>query len=417
MGLLRDTGERPAQRLNNLVRNAQRVADTLGELKGAAMKVGQMASLHDGLLPPEVAAILSVLQREAPSVPFEVMEYELRGELPQFDELFASLEPEAFAAASIGQVHRGVLRDGRHVAVKIQYPEIDRIIRSDIKNLKRVMGSLIGMFTSIDLDPIWEELGERLLEEVDYLAEARNVRRMADLHVDIPEIVVPAVIEEATTRRVLTTEYVEGLSAEAACMPDHDQGLRDRWGVVLAELTLRGLLQHGLLHADPNLANFAFLEDGRVIVYDYGCMKAVPATLATGYARLTLSVADDRNDEIPDILVEMGMYKGEKQPLPRVMTDPYAVLFREVVRENPPYRFGEDPSIYTRIMELGLEHWSESLDLHIPKDAIFVNRTLAGHFGNLCRLNASGPWRQLILGYAEAAARSAPSSPSGAITG
>jgi predicted unusual protein kinase regulating ubiquinone biosynthesis (AarF/ABC1/UbiB family) len=125
----------------------------------------------------------------------------LHRELDNFDELFESIETEAFAAASIGQVHRGVLRDGREVAVKIQYPDIDRMVNADLNNLKALFGSLVGLFTDIDFDPIWEELRERLLEELDYLKEADNMPRAASLQADYPEILVPS----STISRKLTT--------------------------------------------------------------------------------------------------------------------------------------------------------------------------------------------------------------------
>ena len=142
--LVRSGPARQLRRTENLVRNAGRIAETLGELKGAAMKVGQMLSLHDGLLPPEVAEVLRSLQKEAPRVPVEVIEDEIRGSLENFDELFERLDFEAFAAASIGQVHLGVLRDGRPVAVKIQYPLIDEIVTADLANLRRVVHLLVA---------------------------------------------------------------------------------------------------------------------------------------------------------------------------------------------------------------------------------------------------------------------------------
>ncbi len=209
VGLLRDGPTKQLKKAENAIRNAIRIADTLGEMKGAAMKVGQMLSLHEGLLPPEASAILSKLQKEAPSVSFEVMERELRRELKDFDALFESLEPEAFAAASIGQVHRGVLRDGREVAVKIQYPHADRMVEADLKNLKTMLGNLVSLVMDIDFEPVWEEVKERLFEELDYLNEADNIRRTATLHADIPEIIVPDVVREATTRRILTMESLE----------------------------------------------------------------------------------------------------------------------------------------------------------------------------------------------------------------
>ncbi len=199
------------KKTENLVRNATRIVETLGEMKGAAMKVGQMLSLHDGMLPPEVAEVLRGLQKEAPSVPAEVMEFEIRGALENFDELFESLDFEAFAAASIGQVHRGRLRDGRDVAVKIQYPLIDEIVRADLKNLKILVRCLLAMISDIEFDPIWRELRDRLLEELDYTHEAANINRMQELHADVPEIVIPNVVAEGTTRTVLTMEYVEGM--------------------------------------------------------------------------------------------------------------------------------------------------------------------------------------------------------------
>ncbi|MCJ7756294.1 MAG: AarF/UbiB family protein, partial [Thermoanaerobaculales bacterium] len=151
------------KKTENLVHNAARIVETLGEMKGAAMKIGQMLSLHDGMLPPEVAEVLRGLQQEAPKVPAEVMEFEIRGALDNFDELFESLDFEAFAAASIGQVHRGRLRDGRDVAVKIQYPLIDLIVEADLKNLRTLVRTLLAMISDIDFDPIWSELNDRLM--------------------------------------------------------------------------------------------------------------------------------------------------------------------------------------------------------------------------------------------------------------
>jgi predicted unusual protein kinase regulating ubiquinone biosynthesis (AarF/ABC1/UbiB family) len=215
--LVRSGPARQLRRTENLVRNAGRIAETLGELKGAAMKVGQMLSLHEGLLPPEVAEVLRSLQREAPRVPAEVMEDEIRGSLENFDELFERLDFEAFAAASIGQVHLGVLRDGRPVAVKIKYPLIDEIVKADLANLRRVVHLLVSLVFDLDVEPIWREVRDRLLEELDYTHEAANMRRMAELHRDVPELVIPRVVTEASTRDVLTMELVEGLPPELAC--------------------------------------------------------------------------------------------------------------------------------------------------------------------------------------------------------
>ena len=402
VGLLREGPVKRLKKADNMVRNAARIADTLGEMKGAAMKVGQMLSLHEGLLPPEVSAVLSVLQKEAPSVSFDVMERELRRELDDFDELFESLEPEAFAAASIGQVHRGVLKDGREVAVKIQYPNADRMVKADLKNLKALLGNLVSLFTDIDFDPIWEEVKERLFEELDYLKEADNIRRTAALQEDCAEIIVPGVVQEATSRRVLTMEFVDGIPPSEADSDRYPRHLRDQWGVTLFEFTLRGLLEHRFLHADPNFANFAFREDGKVVVYDYGCMKEIPADLASGYSRLMDAVIARRKAAIPGLLQEMGVFKEGGEPLRREMTDPYVDVVQDIVRASPPYTFGEDSSIYETLYELGMSNWQDATDIRFPQDVVFIDRTLVGLFGNLSKLQATGPWRKLLRKYTAA---------------
>ncbi len=165
---------------------------------------------------------------------------------------------------------------------------------------------------------------------------------------------------------------------------------------------MRGLLEHRFLHADPNLANFAFLEDGRVVVYDFGSVKRVPEDMATRYAELLVATAHGRGDEIADILVKMGIHMNDGSPMPAPAIDPYLELFSEVLRASPPYTFGEDPDIYRRLFDIGMDNWQYSMDMQFPEDAIFINRALGGHFGNLARLGASGPWRRLVF---EAVAR------------
>jgi predicted unusual protein kinase regulating ubiquinone biosynthesis (AarF/ABC1/UbiB family) len=403
LDVVRSGPNKKTRQTENLVKNALRIVETLGELKGAAMKVGQMLSLQEGLLPPEVAEVLRGLQKEAPRVPAEVMEFEVRGALPDFDELFESFDFEAFAAASIGQVHRGRLRDGREVAVKVQYPLIDEIVKADLKNLKVIFKRLVGLFTDADFEPLWAELSSGLLAEIDYLHEAENIRRMLELHADVPEIVIPRVIDEATARNVLTMEYVEGIAPAEACSDRYPSELRDRWGVNLSEFQIRGIIEHRFVHADPNMANFAFLDDGRVVVYDFGCVKEVPADLSRAYADAFVAVIDGRVNELPAIFAGIGLTKRDGCALDIDLIEPYIAAISEVFRADPPYTFGEDnQEIYDTLIRLGFQDWEQKLDMEFPGDVIFVNRSLGGHFGNLSRLGATGPWRDLVLKYAAA---------------
>jgi predicted unusual protein kinase regulating ubiquinone biosynthesis (AarF/ABC1/UbiB family) len=403
--LARGDVARAAHHTEMLVRNATRIAETLGRMKGGAMKVGQMLSLHADMLPPEVAAVLRTLQAQATPVPAEIMEFEARGQLRNFDELFASFEPEACAAASIGQVHRATLRDGRAVVVKIQYPAIDQIIRADLKNLKAVFQSLFALFTDAEFDPIWQEIRERLLEELDYLREAATIERMRGLWADAPEITIPAVVREATTAHVLTMERVDGIAPDAACSDAYDAALRDHWGRSLFGFIFRGLFVHRLLHADPNLSNFAFRPDGGLVVYDFGCAKEVPEGLAAGYARVMHAAIEGRRDDIPLELRDLGVRYADGAALPASMTTPFVELFSDLLRAEPPYTFGSDPTIYMRLFDLGLSHAREASQLRYPRDIVFVNRTLGGHFGNLARLRATASWRDLALRYLDAAGR------------
>ncbi len=397
---------RAARRRDNLVANALRIVETLGEMKGAAMKVGQMLSLHEGmgLLPPEAAALLRQLQSEAPRVPPEVMRYEVEGSLgAPIGELFEEFDDRAWAAASIGQVHRARLHDGRRVAVKIQYPLIREVVQADLKNLKTLLKSLFSLVFEADFEPLWEELRDRLEEELDYRHEAAAMRRMRELHAEVEEIVIPAVVEERSSDRVLTMEFREGMPPGDACSDLFPAELRNRWGRVLFEFQLRGLFEHRLLHTDPNLANFSFLEDGRVVVYDFGSVKQIPVALAAGYARLVVAVLESRRDQVPALLAELGLARSDGSPIEPEPIAPYLDLMDEILRPEPPYAFGEDPDLYRRIMEMGLANWSQATDLQFPKDVIFVDRSFAGHFGNLIRLEASGPWRELVERYARAA--------------
>jgi predicted unusual protein kinase regulating ubiquinone biosynthesis (AarF/ABC1/UbiB family) len=395
-GLTRSGEGRERARTENLVRNAARIVSTLGEMKGAAMKVGQMLSLHDSILPPEVAEVLRSLQKEAPRIPFEVVQEELALELPGYERLFREIEPEAFAAASIGQVHRAVLRDGRRVALKIQYPLIDRIVAADLGNLRRLLQALFSLLSDADFEPVWRELSDRLGEELDYLHEAENIRRMTELHRDVPEVLIPKVVDEATTKRVLTMEYLAGIPPDEACSERHPQELKDRWGEVLLAFLLRGLLQHRLLHADPNLANFAFRADGTVIVYDFGCVKRVPAVIARGYREVARAVLEERQDDVPAVLLAMGVSRGSGEPVALEPLRGGLHGVAEVFRAAPPYCFSDAAAIYRRIFDLKADHFDAATDLRFPPHVVFIDRAIAGHFGNLSRLDATGDWRGIL---------------------
>lgn len=396
VSLVRSGPSRKAHQLGNLVQNAERIVRALGDLKGGAMKVGQMLSLQDSILPPEVAAVLRTLQRQAPPIPFETITRQLDAEAPRWRRTIAELEPTAVAAASIGQVHRGVLRDGRVVAVKVQYPGIDRIIEADLVNLRRLLKSLFALFTDADFGPIWRELRDRLREELDYLHEAENLRQAAQLYRGSRDVLIPGVVDEVTTQRVLTMEFVAGLNPDEACDARQPQALRDRWGAVLFDFLLRGLFEHRVLHVDPNLSNFSFLADGRVVVYDFGCVKTVPRTIERGYRAVTRAALARRRKEIPALLEGMGVGTAAGGPLSEGLIAPAVDFVLEMLDDRQPYRFGGDDQLFRRLLEFKQSRLGEMKDLRFPHHIVFINRTVGGLFGNLCRLRALAPWRAML---------------------
>lgn len=398
-GLFRDMESATEIRADLMLKNALRVKDLLGQLKGVPMKIGQMVSLHERLFPPEVARVLQTLQQNAPSVPFADLVDLIRDELGSKFNQIRHIEEDPLAAASIGQVHRAVLKDGREIALKIQYPGIDEVIRADLKNLKGLLKLVFSMFSRMDMEPIWQELNARLLEELDYTKEAAHMKRMAKLYTDDPFVRIPEVIDDLSSRHVLGMELVTGISPDAATADTVDQGLKNAWGEAIFRLILKGIFSFRFLHADPNMANFAFCENGGIIVYDFGCMKEIPEALVRGYARLFHAILEHDYPNIPKILKDMGVHRFDGAPLPWKMIADFADLFQEVLKPGGCYTFHQDGDMYDRVFALGQQYLPESMHMVFPRDVVFIDRTFSGHFGNLCRLNASADWRAILTAH------------------
>lgn len=378
------------------LKEAERMVSKLGELKGAAMKLGQMLSLHEHILPPEAARILSGLQKAAPPVPFATIEKVLKEELGSRMELVASIEAEPFASASIGQVHRGNLKDGSDVVFKVQYPGVDRAVRQDIKQLRWMAGPMVNFFTGGSAGPIFDELEEVMVQELDYLQEMSNLEEMQALLDHDHNRVVPRGFRELSSTRVLTLEFAEGLSFDDALSPNIDQELRNTWAQALARTFAQGVFSRRFLHADPNAGNFAFRMDGSLVLYDFGCMKRVPYTISRGYGDIIRAVLGGHDEAIPEILKSIGIHRGDGRPVELDLLKPHADLVRQVFG-NDGYTFGEDKALYDAIFELGRAQWFDSLGIKFPAEILFIHRTLGGYFGNFSKLKACGPWRSILL--------------------
>jgi predicted unusual protein kinase regulating ubiquinone biosynthesis (AarF/ABC1/UbiB family) len=256
---------------------AERMVETLGKMKGAAMKIGQLASFIDTeFLPPEYRELyqqqLATLRTDAPAMPWRKVRKVLDDEWDEFpEELFEDFEETAAAAASIGQVHRAVLPDGRRVAVKIQYPGVADAIRADMQNAGVLMRLAKAFAPGLDAGAAAKELRERVLEELDYEYEAQNQRAFARAYRDHPFIHVPDVVTRLSTDRVLVTEWVDGLGFDEVKRLPKDE--RDRFGEIVFRFCFGSIyhLQH--FNADAHPGNYVLMADGRVSFLDFGMTK------------------------------------------------------------------------------------------------------------------------------------------------
>src|SRR5437870_5172935 len=253
----------------------------LGTMKAAAIKPGQRMSFLDvGLVPEqhrdEFQRELAKLRDAAPTVSFKQMRRVIEDDLEQpVDEVFASFAEQPIAAASIGQVYRATLLDGREVAVKVQYPGVAGAVRADLQNLEMIMRLLKRMTPGMDVKAIAEEIKERIGEELDYELEAQNQRSLARVFAGHPFIFVPDVISSLSRERVLVSEYVSGVGFED--LKGRPQAERDRLGEVIFRFFLGCLYRHRQFSGDPHPGNFLLLEDGRVAFLDFGLFKRLDA--------------------------------------------------------------------------------------------------------------------------------------------
>lgn len=276
------------------IKAAKEIITSMGELKGGLMKIGQMISVTEDLvLPKEITALFKSLQKSSPPMKneelFKVF-IEDFGKSP-FD-LFSSFEITPIASASIGQVHKAITKDGNHVAVKVQYPKIVNAIKSDLENIHQ-LDKLFNLILSkkIDINPILEEIKSSLINECDYELEAKNLDHFRNLYQNnFPDIIIPKVFKDYSSKRILTLEYFEGEDFDETL--DYSKENRDNLGKILYESFLYSLFQHGVLHTDPQDGNYLFQKD-KIIMLDFGSVKFFPNDFIENYALLCRSIEEN----------------------------------------------------------------------------------------------------------------------------
>jgi predicted unusual protein kinase regulating ubiquinone biosynthesis (AarF/ABC1/UbiB family) len=383
-------GERP--RMGDLLltpANAARVADQLAHLRGAAMKLGQMLSMDAGdLLPPELAQILARLREGARPMPPAQLDRVLRTEWgADWRRRFAHFQAHPIAAASIGQVHRARLPDGRELAIKVQYPGVDGAIDADIDNvatLLRVSGLLPR---ELEVAPLLAEAKRQLREEADYLREGAMLRRYGELLAGEPGFVVPGLEPALTTPRVLAMDYVPGVPVES--LADADQDTRDAVADRLIGLLLRELFEWRLMQTDPNFANYRWQADtGRLVLLDFGAARPVGEETAAGYARVVRAgLAGDR-DAVRDAAVAAGFVSEAAVAGHRAAIDRMVDLILAEVARPGPIDFG-DRGFVAPLREEAAAIVADRAAWHLPPaETLFVQRKISGTALLAARLTA-----------------------------
>ena len=407
------TADEEAEARKRVLASAKKTADamlkTLGEMKGLPLKLGQMASYIDGLAPPgyeeKFQRVLSRLQQKAPPLSPEAAVRVVREDLgapPQ--ELFAEWDVEPFAAASIGQVHRATTHGGERVAVKVQYPGIDRAIENDLKSLSMLETMIAPIGRRYQSKEALDEIKQVLLAEIDYGREAEAVDLFRRAHEGDRDIVIPEVVHSLSSKRVLTLELIGGVDyatfAERAPQAD-----RDAAGATLMRFMFRALWSHGLLYADPHPGNYRFLGGGRVAFLDFGCHRILPPHLVEGMKRYVVALQRHDMDAFHAACVEVLGYDPDDHDSWALYTE-YTKLVLEPFVVDGPFRYTKD---FARETVAFLVRGGKKLvmdgegmlprlpsPVRAPPEFTFVNRLQWGFASVLAGLEAEAPWKQVV---------------------
>jgi predicted unusual protein kinase regulating ubiquinone biosynthesis (AarF/ABC1/UbiB family) len=379
---------------------AEQIVTALGTMKGAAMKLGQVLSFLDvGLVPEEhreeFQAKLAALRDAAPKVGFRDMRRVIEEELDdELGEVFASFDEEPIAAASIGQVYRATLHDGRDVAVKVQYPGVAAAVRADMQNLGLLMRLVKRMAPGLDAKAIAEEIRLRIDEELDYELEAQNQRSLARIFRGHPFIHVPDVVTRLSRERVIVSEFVEGKGFEELKTGTDEE--RNRLGEIIFRFFFGCLYRHHQFSGDPHPGNFLLQADGRVAFLDFGLFKRMAPEAVELELACQRAVAEDDAARLHQLLGESGF-------LPHPEKVSAETVFAYVVDSVWWYTADEgiqlSPEIATRVAiesaDMRSSHFREMRHQDIRPEHLFGRRMEMLTLAVLGQLRARGNWHRV----------------------
>jgi predicted unusual protein kinase regulating ubiquinone biosynthesis (AarF/ABC1/UbiB family) len=384
------SGERP--KLEDMIltpANAARVADRLFHLRGAAMKLGQMISMDAGdLLPPELTSILAKLRNQAYRVPPQQLDTVLKTEWgADWRRRFAHFEAIPIAAASIGQVHRATLHDGRRLAIKVQYPGVRESIDADVDNVATLLRISSLLPAELNLQPLLDEAKRQLAEEADYIREGKQMQLFAALLAGDDRYIVPELDEAFTTSRVLAMSFVEGKAIET--LEGASQDARDTAIGHLIELVLREIFEFGVMQTDPNFANYRWQpETGRLVLLDFGAARDVPKATAAAYkAMIEAGLKGDR-PEMRKTAVAAGFLGAGAAAAHQDAIDRIIAAIDEAMNRSDRFDFG-DRAFVPVVREEAKALIADRSTWHVPEvDTLFVQRKVSGTALLAARLQA-----------------------------
>ena len=378
------------------IENAERIAQTMGAMKGAAMKVGQqIAQVVEGMdLPPEVAAHLRTLNDKAEPVPFEVVKAEIERELEaSVDELFDRIDPEPLGTASLAQAHAAWLADGTAVVVKVLHPGVEDSVDSDLSALKSIfIGGRVLNRDRGEIEDIFSEIRDRLQEELDYYKEAANLEFFRGALAEVDGVRVPGTYPKLCTERVLTMDRLPGVPLDTFLKVASDEA-RQRAGVALAQTFFTMIYDLRALHADPHAGNYLFELDGTVGLLDFGCVKRFDEYFVADYARVAEAAFVRDRDEVIKILKPMGSLTSDNPKAADLLWDLVDIM-AVPFREGTLTAGSQEDSLQDRIRSLG-PRFLLYPEIRTPKDMIYLHRSLAGTYAMLRRLKTEADWGEM----------------------
>ncbi|MGI8793573.1 MAG: ABC1 kinase family protein [Acidimicrobiales bacterium] len=386
------------------IKTAQDVAGVLGGMKGAIMKAGQMISFIAEGLPPEAQAALATLQQDvppmSPSLAAGVIRDELGGEPEQ---VFLEWEPIPLGAASIGQVHKAVTKDGRIVAVKVQYPGVDKAIKSDLNNAEM----LYGMFASfalknLDVKSLVDELRDRMADELDYRLEAKLQQEFADRYRGHPFIHVPDVVAELSTQRVLTTEWVQGLRFDEF-KRTADEATRQMAAEVLFRFSQGSIQHHHVFNGDPHPGNYIFHPDGTVTFLDFGLVKKWGPGELESLSEVLDRILDRDAEGTVKAAIAAGFLPADHGLDPSLIFEYVSGPYAPFMPERFTYTRDWTAKALQAVVDIQGRYSEVIKQLNMPTHYVILDRVVWGMSAILGQLEATNTWGSLLAEYRKGA--------------